>query len=49
MSKCLAKHIRTNVYFKINIRKRHDYINIPCLEYETRFTIWEFEMMIVLK
>jgi len=35
MSKWLAKHIITKVSFKITIRKRHVYIDIRWLEYET--------------
>jgi len=35
MSKWLAKHIFTKVSFKITFRKRHVYIDIGWLEYET--------------
>ena len=43
MSKRLAKHISTKVSFKITVRKRHFYITLVDLEYETSVSIWEFE------
>jgi len=49
MTKCLAKHISTNVSFKLLLGKyifKSTYVE---LEYETSISIWEFEMMIVLK
>jgi len=49
MSKLLPKHISTKVSFKITIRKRHETLTYVDLEYETSISIWEFEMMIVLK
>ena len=49
MSKFLAKHISTKVCFKITIRKTHVYMTYVDFEYETSISIWELEMMIVLK
>ena len=48
MSKCPAKHICTKVSFKITIRRRHVYIDIRCIEYETSISFWEFEMLSVV-
>ena len=50
ISKLLAKHISTKVSFKITIRKRHDKrMSFVDLENETSISIWEIEMMNVLK
>jgi len=49
MSKCLAKHIRTTVSFKIIIRKDMFTLVFVELENETSISIWEFEMVNVLK
>jgi hypothetical protein len=49
MTKCLAKHIGTKVYFKIPIRKRHVTLTFVDLENETSISILELEMITVLK
>jgi len=49
MSKWRAKHISTKVTFKITIRENMFTLTLVDLEYETSISIWEFEMMIVLK
>jgi len=41
--------ISTKVSFKITIRKNMFTLTLVDLEYETCFSIWEFELMIVLK
>ena len=48
MSKWLPKHISTNVFFKITIRKKMFTLKYVDLEYESCFSIWKSEMMIVL-
>ena len=49
MSKLLAKHISTKVSFKITTRKDMFRLSFVDLENETSISIWEFEMMNVLK
>ena len=49
MSKWLAKNIRTKESFKITIRKTHIWIDIRCPLKWNCISIWEFEMMNVLK
>ena len=49
MLKCLAKRISTKVPFNITIRKDMFTLTFVDLENETSISIWEFEMMNVLK
>ena len=49
MLKRLAKHISTIVSLKITTKKIHVYIYIRRPWNETSVSIWEFEMMIVIK
>jgi len=49
ISKCLANHISPKVSFKLSIRKNMFSLTLVDLEYKTSISIWDFEMMIVLK
>jgi len=47
--KMTCQHISTKVSLKITIRKGMFTMTFVDLEYETSISIWEFELMIVLK
>jgi len=49
MSKRLAKHIIKNFPSKLILGKDMFTLTLVDFEYETSFSIWEFQMMIVLK
>jgi len=49
MAKLLAKHVSNNVSFKLLLGKFVLTLKFVGLEYETSVSIWEFEMIIVLK
>jgi len=49
MSKKLANHISTKVPSKLLLGKDMFTLTLVDLEYETSVSIWEFEVMIVLK
>ena len=49
MSKYLAKHISSKVPSKLLLGKDMFLLTLVDLEYETSVSIWEFEMVILLK